>query len=889
MLSLVQARARQLKPSDLQQDSKEGSLAQADGYLDHVFDEADKNHDHDLTKAELEKAFPENQLLQSLGSFDKLYEQFDQIDIDRSGSISKGELHDRMTKNADKATDMDTVLQKKNAPPPPPPPPPPGCRLLTGSINYPAGANYGTCTPNGWLNHGQTCHFSCAHGYDAGNNQGVCNMGSFNYNGPSCTPKHCTVTLNLPATASSTNCANGQSITSGTQCNYECNSGYMATSETNGVCSAGTFAPGSITCTPRACQLSGVTPPAHGLFGNVCSAGAFVLPHGASCAISCMPGFSLSGEQPSCFAGRFSPGSLECNPDPCTGISVPAPTDGEVGEACRLGTTIASGSSCSLRCKPGYTLTGTQPYCQAGTLFPGSIACFPKDCTTTSLPSIPHAVVDTACQAGNLIPHEASCDLSCDPGYELSGVQPSCHAGTFFEGSISCTPKACVIPDYAVKPHLIFSGPCSGGIGSELASGTTCQGTCAEGFDLTGKPPSCFEGLYDAGDLTCVPQDCTVSELEVPANAEVGDSCQPGSLLTHGSSCALVCKEGYELSGAQPSCDHGQVVPSSIVCTPLPCTVTPLTGDIAAIMVGDECQPGSILASGSGCVLSCSFGTMSGTQPSCNAGVFDEGSIRCTPPATTTTTTVTTTTTIATTVTTTTEKLTTPAPAPPAGPESTCVIYGDPHIMGFDKAPERLSFLDTGSLSLISFEGREYGDTWLVQSPQVHIQGRYNVVKNTQGKSRSFLRLIAIGGPFLKNNTLIIGTADAKALWNDQEILTSVPSTYQNGLIYSHYHKDSVLVQDAARKSSAPGVDLQLPLGVKLLVNRGKHGLGVRITMPKLEGGQDGECGNFNMDAADDSELLISKRMGNGIRPSELLFHNAFVDRLGIYDQKTAV
>jgi len=165
-----------------------------------------------------------------------------------------------------------------------------------------------------------------------------------------------------------------------------------------------------------------------------------------------------------------------------------------------------------------------------------------------------------------------------------------------------------------------------------------------------------------------------------------------------------------------------------------------------------------------------------------------------------------------------------------------------------------------------------------VKSSLVHIQGRYNFINNDQKKSRTFLRVIAVGGPFLENNTLIIGWRGTKAFWNDNEILKAVPSEFQNPLITARYHWDSVLVQDETRKSSAPGVDVQLPLGVKLVVNRGKHGLGVKITMPQLQGGQDGECGNFNRDKTDDSATLISKRLGNGIRPSDLLFRNAFVD-----------
>jgi len=169
------------------------------------------------------------------------------------------------------------------------------------------------------------------------------------------------------------------------------------------------------------------------------------------------------------------------------------------------------------------------------------------------------------------------------------------------------------------------------------------------------------------------------------------------------------------------------------------------------------------------------------------------------------------------------------------------------------------------------------GDTWLVKSALVNIQGRYNVVKGSKAyRNKSFLRVVAIGGPFLNNNTLIIGRLGTKAFWNDKVILKHLPSHFDNELVSAKYHKNSVLVQDESKKASAPGVDIQLPMGINLLVNRGKNGLGVKISMPRLEGGQDGECGNYNSDANDDSAELISQRIGMGIPSDELLFHTPF-------------
>jgi len=278
------------------------------------------------------------------------------------------------------------------------------------------------------------------------------------------------------------------------------------------------------------------------------------------------------------------------------------------------------------------------------------------------------------------------------------------------------------------------------------------------------------------------------------------------------------------------------------------------------VMFGEACQPGALLTSGSSCDLRCadSF-TLVGTQPSCNAGVFDMGSITCIAPQAAPEPT---------------PAPATPAPTPASVVESTCTIYGDPHIVGFDKAPARQGFSGMGPLSLLG-ELPEMGDTWLVKSQYVRIQGRYNNVVG-KGKTRSFLKAIAVGGKFLEGNKLIIGNLGTNVTWNDENILASLPSEYHNALISAMYHKDSMLVQDPTRKANAPGVDIELPLGVKLMVNRGKNGLGLKITMHKQEE-QDGECGNFNADKSDDTDELISQRLGKGVKPYEVMFHNSFV------------
>jgi hypothetical protein len=232
--------------------------------------------------------------------------------------------------------------------------------------------------------------------------------------------------------------------------------------------------------------------------------------------------------------------------------------------------------------------------------------------------------------------------------------------------------------------------------------------------------------------------------------------------------------------------------------------------------------------------------------------------------------------------------------------EGTCTIYGDPHIVGFDTAQmkePKLSLLeqeydgpfikgfDKPKLSLAQEDAsadagsgvhveHDSGDMWLVKSSRIHIQGRFNYVAKHK---TSFMKVLAVGGPFLQNNTLRIAKKSWKAFWNDQEILSDLPSTFKNSLVSAKYHEHSKLVQDPEKEAMAPGVDVTLPEGVKLLVNRGAYGLAVKITMPKLQDGQDGQCGNFNGLNGDDTKELISARVGNQVALTESLFPHPFI------------
>lgn len=173
------------------------------------------------------------------------------------------------------------------------------------------------------------------------------------------------------------------------------------------------------------------------------------------------------------------------------------------------------------------------------------------------------------------------------------------------------------------------------------------------------------------------------------------------------------------------------------------------------------------------------------------------------------------------------------------------------------------------------------GEFYLVRSPRVIIQGRFQPLPITNGLAVT--TEIAVSGPFMQNKVLIIGTKDA--LFDDMPISMTFPGAYTDpqGLVKITYDSAGETLQQGREGKQKKVLHVALggqnePL-VNLQINRydepgeGAY-LNVKITMP-AQPGQDGDCGNFNGIAADDDRLQIraANRMGeNGVPAEELLF-----------------
>jgi len=190
-----------------------------------------------------------------------------------------------------------------------------------------------------------------------------------------------------------------------------------------------------------------------------------------------------------------------------------------------------------------------------------------------------------------------------------------------------------------------------------------------------------------------------------------------------------------------------------------------------------------------------------------------------------------------------------------------CVFWGDPHVVTFDGG--RPSFYGDG----------EY---WIVRNDLVKIQGRFMGTKYTFGLAAT--QKVAVGGPFIGNHVIEVEPMEKEfggSILVDGEPVLAQYGTYSvGGVATLTYDGVGELPDMAASQWTKNIVHMYLPQGVSLTVYRWGNYLDLRIKMPPLRGGQDGSCGNFNGDPADDTTQAIFERVGVRVGQGEMLFKN---------------
>ena len=430
------------------------------------------------------------------------------------------------------------------------------------------------------LSHQDSCGLVCTESdtasYTLSGTQPYCFSGKI-LNPPDnirCTPDPCTIQgIVVPANAQiSESCADGNMLPDGSQlCFAKCNEGYYPSDHSvQPRCVVGHFFPGSVECLPYPCEISGIYAPPNGrkasalsvveqnsvdspCMGNdgvltaaeqaagigsyrpICNCNeGYTLQHGQSCALSCNAGYSLVGEQPSCSVGQLNKGSVECVPNDCPVSGLSAPQNGQLDASCANGGVLAHGSSCSLTCDSGYTLAGRQPSCFAGSLDVGTATCLPNMCTVPVVSVPAKAVLGGACREGNILPHGSSCNIACTSGYVLAGDQPSCAAGVFDAGSVSCVPDFSIL--WLDREGFLFKASLEGTDPEVLVD--TAAGSRDTVFC------SFLPGFKSCGDRACVPQyqSCRGSCSDV-VDGEI--ACDDGTCITPSQRCTAGDSKGW--------------------------------------------------------------------------------------------------------------------------------------------------------------------------------------------------------------------------------------------------------------------------------------------------------------------------------------------------------
>eukprot|EP00420_Gonyaulax_spinifera_P033917 CAMPEP_0197872932 /NCGR_PEP_ID=MMETSP1439-20131203/2895_1 /TAXON_ID=66791 /ORGANISM="Gonyaulax spinifera, Strain CCMP409" /LENGTH=206 /DNA_ID=CAMNT_0043491963 /DNA_START=56 /DNA_END=676 /DNA_ORIENTATION=- len=144
----------------------------------------------------------------------------------------------------------------------------------------------------------------------------------------------------------------------------------------------------------------------------------------------------------------------------------------------------------------------------------------------------------------------------------------------------------------------------------------------------------------------------------------------------------------------------------------------------------------------------------------------------------------------------------------------------------------------------------------------------------------SVTKVVGIGGPLLKGHKLFF-SADS-ATCDGAPILTGFPSTYNNVPgVQITYNGQGTLLQKGKTGKALHIIHIKVddgsPEGIQIQINRWMndaegHYVNVRITM-HAQPGQDGHCGNFNGNPADDARPMVRSRLGTtGVPVAELLF-----------------
>eukprot|EP00933_Yihiella_yeosuensis_P021141 TRINITY_DN16811_c0_g1_i1.p1 TRINITY_DN16811_c0_g1~~TRINITY_DN16811_c0_g1_i1.p1 ORF type:complete len:2351 (+),score=235.87 TRINITY_DN16811_c0_g1_i1:1056-7055(+) len=343
---------------------------------------------------------------------------------------------------------------------------------------------------------------------------------------------------------------------------------------------------------------------------------------------------------------RVSPG----RPEPVNCDASAAPVNGAVGTCSQF---LSEGHTCQPRCNTGYVVSGVSS-CNFGTLVPAT--CRPASCSQLTAPL--HGSLGNC---PSVLQHGESCQMRCDGGYEIHGTtscsngelasqycgegdcqvsapengavgdcpsilshgqtcSPTCGNGWVFRGLWLCNNGQMIAANAGQSGRcertgcLLESPPAHLSIAScpqNLEEGTSCEVTCARGFQNDISILLCSHGTLNWDEVQCRAAACDAS-----APPRYGQSGTCGPNLASGDSCEIICNTGYLVSGST-RCNSGII--EAARCTPSVCEMSrdPLNADMGdcdwTMQPGQSCSP------------ACHQGYTLTSELRCNNGRFSGG------------------------------------------------------------------------------------------------------------------------------------------------------------------------------------------------------------------------------------------------------------------------
>ncbi|KAL8562352.1 hypothetical protein ACOMHN_066066 [Nucella lapillus] len=329
--------------------------------------------------------------------------------------------------------------------------------------------------------------------------------------------------------------------------------------------------PFTITVTVTRCDP--FTPPPHGRVLTSPCPGYW----GARCRVTCAPGYRLSGASALDVVCDGSAASVSwtnvptCQLPMCpvsTAIPCPPltpPAHGAVSPSGCAGSGVATGTTCTVSCQPGFTLTSGSPSLTCTPSGQWSNGGRPGVCIDTQPPTLtcPKAISRPAVSGDVSTPVTWSGPVVTDnAGSDLVTVRTSPVAGTVFrEGRHTVTVRATdrmgltascsftVIVTVARCP--VVTAPAHGAVltGScARVAGSVCRVGCEQGFSLGAAPGTLTCRSLNNGSMAwdtapvCSPVSC--GQPPVPVH---GALSQCGPSPVYGSTCTQTCDPGYVL------------------------------------------------------------------------------------------------------------------------------------------------------------------------------------------------------------------------------------------------------------------------------------------------------------------------------------------------------